>query len=95
MGKKLGKALSWTAIHLGAFLLAVWFFMGITPYEAMRKTSKQLNGYIYDVKSLWNDFFDASSRLGAKANKYGLQEAKDVMAGKDYYEGFDINKHAR
>lgn len=95
MGKKFGKALSWTVIHVGAFLLIVWFFMGINPYDAWRKTNKQLSGYVYEIRLFWNDFFDASTRLGAKANKYGFQEAKNVMEGKDYYDGFDINQHAR
>lgn len=88
--KKLMRALKWLAIHLGAFLLVIWFFMGINPQEAYQKTSNQLAMYISTIKGGWNDFSDASVRLGKKANKYGLQEAENVRQGKDYYEGYKL-----
>ncbi len=88
--KKLMIALKWLAIHIGAFLLVVWFFMGINPQEACQKVNKQLSGYVSGVKSMWSDFSDASVRLGKKANKYGLQEAENVRQGKDRYEGYKL-----
>ena len=92
--KKFMKSLKWLAIHIATFLLLVWFFMGINPQEACQKVNKQLSSYVGGVKSMWHDFTDASVRLGKKANKYGLQEAENVRQGKDYYEGYDLNKHA-
>ena len=90
MGKNLGKIIVWLAIHIGFFLVACWFFLGMSPFETYRKTVSQLSGYVREVKYGFHNFFDASTRLAGKANKYGLQEAKDVMAGKDYYEGYDV-----
>lgn len=90
--KKFIPILKWLAIHIGAFLLAVWFFMGITPKEACQKVDRQLSGYMHSVRSLWGDFSDASVRLGKKVNKYGLEEANNVRQGKDYYEGYQLSK---
>lgn len=91
MGKKFKKAFVWLLVHVTGFVLVVWFFMGITPRDTYYKTTTQLSKYVNSVKSSFGLFTDASSRLGAKANKYGLQEAKDVMDGKDYYEGYNMN----
>ena len=91
MGKKFKKASVWLLVHIIAFVVSVWFFMGIKPIDTYYKTTRQLSSYVNSIRSGFGLFADASSRLGAKANKYGLQEAKDVMDGKDYYEGYDMN----
>lgn len=93
--KKFIRFLKWFAIHMGAFLLAVWILMGVSPQKACQDISKQFSSYVHGIKSFWYNFSDASVRLGKKANQYGLQEANNVRAGKDYYEGYDLNKNAR
>ena len=91
MNKKFSKALVWLALHITAFVISVWFFMGIKPIDTYYKTKRQLSSYVNSIGSSFGLFTDASSRLGSKAGKYGLQEAKDVMDGKDYYEGYNMN----
>lgn len=88
--KTLKKAVIWLAIHITGFVVAVWFFLGFNPQQTYTQTIYQLTQYKNVVARQFHLFFDASARLGDKAHKYGLQEAEDVRAGKDYYS--DYNK---
>ena len=87
--KKFMAILKWLAIHIGMFLLAVWFFMGVGPKDACRKVHGQLTGYVQSIKSMWGDFSGTAVRLGKKVNKYGFEEADNIRKGKDYYDKYD------
>ena len=49
MNKKFGKALVWLAVHITAFVISVWFFMGIKPIDTYYKTTRQLSSYVNSV----------------------------------------------
>ncbi|MBO7244947.1 MAG: hypothetical protein J6V53_06700 [Alphaproteobacteria bacterium] len=87
--EKLKKFLIWIGIRILEFFILTWFFLGMDPFETTGKTTHQLTQYKNIVSRQLHLFFDASSRLGAKANKYGLEEAQNVINGKDpYQEGY-------
>jgi hypothetical protein len=79
----------WLLIHITQIVVAAWILFGFTPAETYKRTIKQFQSYKYSLQTHLHYFFDASARLGDKANKYGLQEANDVRAGKDRYSGFN------
>lgn len=86
--KKIIKAL---AVHAIEFLAIAWVLLGLNPIEVYDKAKHQLTQYKNITGRQVHLFFDASTRLGNKANKYGLQEAKNVREGKDpYQEGYMI-----
>ena len=84
--QKMTKAL---AIHIIEFLAIAWILLGMNPFEVYDKMKHQLTQYKNISGRQIHLFFDASSRLGNKANKYGLNEAKSVREGKSpYQEGY-------
>ena len=86
--KKMTKAL---AIHAIEFLAIAWILLGLNPVEVYDKAKHQLTQYKNIIGRQVHLFFDASSRLGDKANKYGLNEAQSVRDGKSpYQEGYMI-----
>ena len=86
---KLKKMIVALAIHIAEFLIIAWILLGMNPFEVYSKMNHQLSQYKNIIDRQFHLFFDASSRLGDKANKYGLNEAKSVREGKDpYQEGY-------
>ncbi len=86
---KLKKMIVALAIHAGEFLIIAWILLGMNPFEVYDKIKHQFTQYKNISGRQIHLFFDASSRLGEKANKYGLNEAKSVSEGKDpYQEGY-------
>ncbi len=85
--RKFKNIILWLATHVTEFLIVAWFFLGSSPIETYHKAVHQLTSYKYMVANQFHLFFDASSRLGDKANKYGLNEAKNVREGRrDNYQ---------
>lgn len=81
--KKMTVAL---AIHVAEFLIIAWILLGMNPFDVYDKAKYQMTQYKNVIGQQFHLFFDASSRLGDKANKYGLNEAKSVRDGKDPYQ---------
>ena len=86
---KLKKMIKALAIHAIEFLAIAWVLLGMNPFEVYDKMKYQLTQYKNISGRQIHLFFDASSRLGDKATKYGLNEAQSVREGKTpYQEGY-------
>ncbi len=86
--KNISKALVWLVVHIIAFVLIAWIFLGLTPTETYQKFVARMQSYRAGTFTFTSDLANTGSRMGAVANHH-LNEASERIDGHDPYERYN------
>lgn len=84
------KAIVWIFVHTIAFIVLVWFFLGINPIETYEKSTQHLKSMWNSAKNSSMNFNKATSGLSRVAGHH-LNEMDKRTQGIDPYEGYSRN----
>lgn len=92
--KKLTKICVWLIVHIIAFVLVAWIFLGLTPLETYQKFTTRMSSIRNGTFSFVSDAADAGNRLGKTANRH-YNDSERVRQGHDPYEDYNADLDAR
>lgn len=88
MGKNLSKAVIWLVIHIIAFFVLVWAFLGLSPADTYHKIVERAISLKNGTISATNSVAKTAGSMGRVADHH-LNEANDRIHGKDPYADYN------
>ncbi len=86
--KNISKGCVWLVVHIIAFVLVAWIFLGMTPTETYQRFIMRMQSYRAGTVSFTSDLAKTGARMGQVADHH-LNEAAERIDGHDPYERYN------
>lgn len=83
--RKLIKFCTWLIVHIIAFVVIAWIFLGMTPTETYQKFVYRMHSIRSGTSTFASDLSKTGASMGRVANQH-LGEAAERIDGRDPYE---------